>query len=170
MVVVANRMSSTTTTLPGTRTLSSSSFLVRTWTLWLRSILAAKKPPAFHREHELAALVDRLPAVLHQSDAFARGRGARLEHHAPVGEGVPGAHRLQPAHVVDAGRAQARRLVDVTLAHQAHAHRAGVPAAGDQAAEHGFFRQGRVDMERLRVVLPAESDDLLLGEGVPPEL
>jgi hypothetical protein len=42
MVVVANRMSSTTTTLPGTRTLSSSSFLVSTCTLWLRSMRAAK--------------------------------------------------------------------------------------------------------------------------------
>src|SRR4051812_20406075 len=36
MVDVANRTSSTTTTFPGRRTVSSSSFLVRTWTLWDR--------------------------------------------------------------------------------------------------------------------------------------
>ena len=73
IVVVAKRMSSTTTTLPGRRTLSSSSFLVRTWTLCFRSIFAAKHPPAFHGEHQLAALVDRFPAVLDQPDALARG-------------------------------------------------------------------------------------------------
>src|SRR5687768_864450 len=102
MVVVAKMMSSTTTTLPGTRTLSSSSFRVRTWTLCLSSILAAKHPPAFHGEHQLAALVDRFPAVLHQSNALAGRRSARFEHDAAVGDGVARAHRLEPADVVDA--------------------------------------------------------------------
>src|SRR5262245_64669790 len=100
MVVVANRMSSTTTTLPGRRTESSSSFLVSTWSLWLRSILAAKHPPAFHGEHELACLIHRFPAMLHQADAFARGGGARLHHEATVRERVARAHRLEPADAV----------------------------------------------------------------------
>src|SRR5688572_31595786 len=101
MVVVAKMMSSTTTTLPGMRTLSSSSFLVRTWTLCLSSILAAKHPPAFHGEHQLAALVDGLPAMLDQADAFARCRRARFEHDAAVGDGVARPHRLEigRAHV-----------------------------------------------------------------------
>src|SRR5262245_58353288 len=111
MVVVANRMSSTTTTLPGRRTESSSSFLVSTWSLWLRSILAAKHPPAFHGEHELARLVHRFPAMLDQPDALARGGSACLHHDAAVAERVAGAHRLEPANVVDARRAEARAAV-----------------------------------------------------------
>src|ERR1044072_2235256 len=53
MVVVANRMSRTMTTLPGMRTESSSSFLVRTWILWLRSILALIDGPKIRIECNL---------------------------------------------------------------------------------------------------------------------
>ena len=47
---------------------------------------------------------------------------------------------------------------------------AGVPAAGDQAAEDGLLRRLRVDVERLRVELARESDDLALGDGAAAEL
>src|SRR5688572_27478904 len=169
MVVVANRMSRTTTTLPGTRTLSSSSFLVRTWTLCCRSILAAKEPPAFHGQHQLAPLVHRFPAMLHQPDALARRGCPRFKHDAAIGERVARAHRLEPADAVDSRRAEARGLVDVGLAHEAHADRAGLPAAGDQAAKGAALRFFRIDMERLRVVLATEGDDLLLGKSVPAD-
>src|SRR5688572_26889460 len=151
IVVVANRMSSTITTLPGTRTESSSSFFVRTWILWFRSIFAAKEPPACHRQDQLAALVGGLEAVLHQPDALARIGGARFDHDAAVGERVADAHRPQPADIVDAGRAEAHGPVDVGLAHQSHAHCAGVPAAGDQAAERAVLRLFRIHMEWLRI-------------------
>src|SRR5688572_15423790 len=170
MVVVANRMSSTITTLPGTRTPSSSSFLVRTWTLWLRSIFAAKEPPAFHGEHQLAVLVHRLPAVLHQPDAFARGGRPRFNHGAAVGEGVARTHRLEPADAVDARRAEAGGLAQVAFHHQAHADRAGMPAARNQAAEHRFAGGRRVGMEWLRIELAAEGQDLLFRKAVAAHL
>src|SRR5688572_40091 len=139
MVVVANRMSSTTTTLPCTRTLSSSSLRVSTCTLWLSSSCAAtsaprsaaEHAPAFHRHHQLAILVYRFPAGLHKAYIRAACRGARLQHHAAVPDGVAGAHRLQPADVFQAGRAQALRAVDVALHGEPHADRAGMPAARD---------------------------------------
>src|SRR5688500_12586500 len=170
MVVVAKMMSSTTTTLPCTRTLSSSSLRVRTCTLCLSSMLAAKHPPAFHGEHQLAALVDRFPAVLDQPHALARRRRARLEQDADVNQRVAGPHRLEPADVVDARRAQAHRLVDVALDHQPHADRAGLPATRDQPAERALLGLFRVGMKRLRVVLLAEAHDLGLGKGMAPEL
>src|SRR5262245_8160704 len=159
MVVVAKMMSSTITTLPGTRTESSSSFLVSTWTLWLSSIralmrssfsrLAAEHAPALHGEHGLASLIHRLPAVLDQTDPVARDRGARLEHRARVGDRVARSHRLQPAYVLDAGRAQARGAAKIALHHQPHADGAGVPAARDQAAEQRVFGFGHINMEGL---------------------
>src|SRR5262245_17879163 len=170
MVVVAKMMSSTITTLPGTRTESSSSFLVSTWTLWLSSMraltrcsffgLAAEHAPALHGEHGLAGLVDRLPAVLDQTDTGAGDRSARLEHRARVGDGVARTHRLQPAYVFDAGRAQARGAAEIVLHHQPHADGAGVPAARDQAAEQRVPCFRRVNMEGLRIELAAEVDDL----------
>src|SRR5688572_11007705 len=181
MVVVANRMSSTTTTFPPTRTVSSSSFFVRTWILWLRSIcagmsrrsgrrLAAEHSPAFHAEHDLALLVERFPAVPDQPDARSARRGARLEHGAPVGEGIARANRLQPADVVDPRGAEARGAPDVALDHQTHADRAGVPAARDEATEGAARRRLGVGMERLRVELARESDDLRLREAVAPHV
>src|SRR5262245_19222853 len=104
MVVVANRMSSTITTLPGTRTLSSSSFFVRTWSLCVRLIFAAIEAPAFHGEDKLAVLIVRFPAVFHEPGVLARLRRPRLDDEAPVGDRVARAHRLQPADVFDARR------------------------------------------------------------------
>ena len=49
---------------------------------------------------------------------------------------------------------------------QFHLDRADVPAAGDDAAIGRTRRRLAVDMKRLRIVLRAERDDLLLGEGV----
>ena len=62
--------------------------------------------------------------------------------------------------------AQPSMRVDV----EAHPHRAGVPAARDQAAEDGLLRGLGVDVERLRVELPREVDDLVLGDGAAAEL
>src|SRR4030095_10449828 len=54
----------------------------------------------------------------------------------------------------------------------AHAHhdRAGVPAAGDQAAEDLWLRGLAIEVERLWVVLLGEGKDLLLGHRVAAEV
>jgi hypothetical protein len=40
-----------------------------------------------------------------------------------------------------------------------------VPAAGDQPAERRLFRRSRVDVERLRVELLGEREDVRLAHG-----
>src|SRR5207302_5433323 len=101
---------------------------------------------------------ESLPTVLHQPDARAGARSAGGEHGAPVDERVARAHRIRPANIVEPGRAQALAAIEVAVAHQAHADRAGVPAAGDQAAEKARLGGRRIDVERLRIEAPAEID------------
>ena len=62
--------------------------------------------------------------------------------------------------------AAAEQRVDV----EPHPHRAGVPAARDQAAEDRILRRLGVEVERLRVELACEGDDLVLADDLAPEL
>jgi hypothetical protein len=56
------------------------------------------------------------------------------------------------------------------LDEEPQAHRGGVPARRDQAAEMGARRRRLVEMERLGVELPCERLDLVRREGVAPDL
>ena len=53
-------------------------------------------------------------------------------------------------------------MLEQVIHHQAHHHAAGVPAAGDDALEDGFFCGRMVDVKRLRVEIRGEGDDFRL--------
>jgi len=130
--------------------------------------------------------VERGPVSRVLEAAFAAGerRAAAEEEEPQDGDGI--AHRQPRVAVevagedpaqrmlllpfIDARRAEAHRLVDVGIDHEAHADRAGLPAACDQPAERAGARLFGINMEGLGIVLPAEGDDLLLAEGMAPEL
>ena len=61
-------------------------------------------------------------------------------------------------------------MVDQRLDRHAHADRAGLPAARDDAAEEALARRLRVDVEGLRIVLARELDDLGFAERMAAEL
>jgi hypothetical protein len=138
-----------------------------------RTLRLADGPDEVHRNAiaklELAKLVGRDPGRPHHAPVGLRGRGLDLLRHIAQREGVAGAHRLQPAHAIQAGRTHARFLAAHPVQHHAHHHRAGMPAAGDHAAVDRFGRRFLVDVEGLRVELGGEGDDLVFAHGALAE-
>ena len=61
---------------------------------------------------------------------------------------VAGIDRLLPAQLLEAGRAEARRFEQVGVAHHAHRHRAGVPAARRRGGRRAKLRRRRRRDER----------------------
>ncbi len=118
----------------------------------------------------LPALVARHPGRKHHAPVRLRGRRLDLLRHVAQRERIAGAHRLQPAHAVQAGRTHARFLAAHPVQHHAHHHRAGMPAAGDHAAVDRFGRRFPVDMEGLRVELGGERNDLVFADGALAEV
>jgi hypothetical protein len=92
-------------------------------------------------------------------------RGAHVEHLDDALQGVAGAHRGQPAQLVEARRADARFGKDAALDEQPEAHRDRLEAAGDEPAVGRVGGGVGVEVEGLRVVAEGEVDDLGLGEG-----
>lgn len=88
---------------------------------------------------------------------------ARLLHRDPHGQRVAGAHRLQPAQLVEAGRSQARRRRQVVQRVQPHHQAAGVPAAGDEAAERPARSDRRIGVDRLRIEAAREFEHLFFA-------
>jgi hypothetical protein len=94
--------------------------------------------------------------------------GPRFEHDAAHVQGVAGAYRLDPADVLQAGRAEAGGVEQVGVAHHAHGQRTGMPAAGAEAAEQAVLAGFLGEVEGLRVELAGEVHDLLGADGDPP--
>src|SRR5712671_8006074 len=125
---------------------------------------------ALHVHDLLVLLVEHLPLVPHQADVRLALQHARLQHGEAHAQRVARAHRQDPADVLHSGRAGAGRIEQVCVAHHPHGEPAGLPAAGDQPAEHGLLRCLLVDVERLRIVLAREADDVLLRQRLSAEL
>ena len=73
----------------------------------------------------------------------------------------PGRKRRQPAHLVDAGRAERGGAADKAVEHHPHHDRAEMPARTGQALEHRLLRRLLVEMHRLRIELGGKGEDLL---------
>src|SRR5829696_4376537 len=122
-----------------------------------------------HRHHRDAVLIHHLGVDPDRAAVCVRRRRGRLEHRQPAGERVARPDRRQPAQLLDPRRAACGRAEHGVDVH-AHPDRPGLPAARDQPAEDGVLGRLRVDVERLRVPLPREVDDLVLGERAAAEL
>jgi hypothetical protein len=61
-------------------------------------------------------------------------------------------------------------MQQIGVAHHAHDHCAGVPAACDQAPVHRLPRRRRVDVKRLRIVLRGKGDDFVLPDALCADL
>src|SRR5262249_24195025 len=84
-------------------------------------------------------------------------------------DGVARAHRPEPADLVDPGRAHARHTMDEALDGETERHPDRLPATGDQSSVDRARGRGLVHVEGLRIVAPAEFDDLVTRERVRPE-
>src|SRR5256885_2077803 len=131
---------------------------------------AGEEARALHGQDRLAPLIDRLVTHAdHATVGFARRR-PDLEHLAARGDRVAGAYGLEPADLVDAGRAHARHAMDQALDGEPERDADRLPAARDQASVDRGRGSGLVHVEGLRVVLLPEGDDLVAREGVRAEL
>ena len=83
---------------------------------------------------------------------------------------VAGIDRLQPAQLLDAGRAKGRRLEQVAVAQHSHRHRAGVPAACGEAAEERRLGGSVVEMKGLGIEVAREREHGFAGDFVVAEL
>src|SRR5271170_5722584 len=79
---------------------------------------------------------------------------------------VAGAYRTRPAQILEADAENAAGRLEFAVDHQPHGHGGGVPAAGGEALKRRLARRRFVDMERLRIVLPREREDLVLVDAV----
>src|ERR1041385_6222941 len=115
-------------------------------------------------QHDLAVLVERLDPAPDEADGLAP-RGPGLEHLGAPAQGVPRPHRLEPAGGGETGGGGGGGLLALVGRHaRAHQDRAGVPAARDEPAEDGPAGRLGVGVERLRIVLAGEGEDLRLGD------
>ena len=85
-------------------------------------------------------------------------------------EAVAGAHRLEPAQLVDPGRAHRRGAIQQAVREQAHERAHGMPAARDQPAIDRSGGRLLVEVERLRIPVPGEGDDLVPTERAPAQM
>src|SRR5258707_14045063 len=68
----------------------------------------------------LAPLIPHLHYRADDPPVGLAARGGRLGHGEASGESVARAHRLEPAQLVDAGGAEARRVLEEAVAEEAH--------------------------------------------------
>src|ERR1051326_3231241 len=120
----------------------------------------AQQLVADQRQNGLAVLVHRGVLYLHDAAVRFRRRASRLEHLRDDVERVARTHRLEPAQLVDARRADAAVREHARLPEEAERERRGVKAARDQSAEHALRGGGDVDVEGLGIELQREVDDL----------
>src|SRR5215470_17457151 len=131
------------------------------------AVLTRSTPRQLHRregDHVLVALVpDPVPHPQHAAVGLGGG-GLLVDHLELAVERVAGPHRLEPAQLVEAGRAHAAGAEDAGLENHAESERQRLETAGDEPAVVARFRRLDVDVERLRVVAHGEIDDQALRE------
>src|SRR5262245_51847777 len=141
---------------------------------------AVDEQDAGEREDQLTRLVGAGVAGEHEALVGPALHRPRLDHLAGERDGVAGIDRPDPLELAEAGRRAgaadwlAARAHRFFLAHpvqhdQADAHRAGVPAGRNQAAEMRARRRRLVEMERLRIEGLSKYLDLFCRERVAAE-
>ncbi|KAI1691678.1 hypothetical protein Ddc_24087 [Ditylenchus destructor] len=116
-------------------------------------------------QHAFVVLVQHRPGPGDDAQVGARGRRARALHTGFQPQLVAGAHRRAPAHFAQAGRAEGFGIVQRRVHRHAHGQRAGVPAAGDEAAPAALGGALDVGVEPLGIVLAGELENLGFGDG-----
>src|SRR5579863_3781810 len=120
---------------------------------------AADQRHSLHAHDNFCVLIQNFGQGPHYA-AIRFGLGAlALENGGSQAQPVAGANRAQPAQLIDAGRSEARSLRQVVIDKHAHHQSAGVPAAGNEAAEGSARRGFGIDMKILRVEAFCELDD-----------
>ena len=80
-----------------------------------------------------------------------------------------GRKRRQPAHLVDAGRAERGGAADEAVEHHPHHDRAEMPARAGQPLEHRSAGGLLVEMHRLRVEFGGKGQDFLARDAARSE-
>jgi len=75
---------------------------------------------------------------------------------------------MAPADLVDARRAEGRRVGEKTVDERAHRERARMPTARDDSAVERLSGGRRIDVKGLRIELARKADDLFLVNGMMP--
>src|SRR5436305_13374442 len=120
------------------------------------------------RHRLLAAIVEHLPEKTDEAAVRLALRGAHSHHAAAHRQAVARPDRLEPLHLVDAGRAHRGGVEQQPVRDHAHHDAAGVPARRAEPAQHGVARGLLVEMHRLRIELRREADDLLARDTARP--
>ena len=127
---------------------------------WRRLIAAGEEARVALGHQQEASLVAGVDLDARQPHFRPRLGDARrgdaqfhIQHHARP-------HRLQPAGLVDARRAEALGVVQHRIAIEAHAHGAGEHARRRQPLRARGLRRLRIQMHGLRIEHPGEGDDL----------
>jgi hypothetical protein len=105
--------------------------------------------------------VEHLVPALHEAHAGPAAQRARLQHREAHAQLIARTHRQQPLQLLHARRTEAGRAMQIAVAHHAHRHRSGVPAAGNEAAEHRRPRRRLVEVEGLRIELRGKPHDVV---------
>src|SRR5258708_204090 len=111
---------------------------------------------------DFVALVEGQAACADDAELLARLGLAHADHFDLAADGVAGANGKRPAHLFDAGADHAAHDCD-RLHAEAHDDGSGEPARGGETLEEGVFAGGLIEVEGLRIVLPAELLDLFRG-------
>src|SRR3989442_8875108 len=127
------------------------------------------RPPAEHAEaahghDDLAVLVQDFGERAHHAAVRLAPRRHDLGDRETRPQRVARPHGLEPSDLVAAGRAERYRVLEERVPQQAHHDSDRLPAARDETAEHGALSRLLVGVERLRVVLAREGDDLVLRQ------
>ena len=119
---------------------------------WLVSQLASTSSRA----------VDQLHQHLGDADVRPRAQHPLLERREAQAHRFARPHGFQPAHLVDAGRAERGGAAEEAVDQHAHHDRAGMIARRAQPADDRRLGGLLVEMDRLGVVGPREGDDGVL--------
>src|SRR5690349_18996865 len=128
--------------------------------------LPAEHSKAADGHHRLAVLVEDLGQRAHDAAIGLAARRDDLGHGEARAQRVARPHGLEPADLVAARRAERCGLLEEAVPHEAHHDRDRLPAARDETAIDRALGRIFVGVERLRVVLPREPDDLVLRQRV----
>src|SRR5262249_34344163 len=130
----------------------------------------AEEVDARGRHHDLAALVQHFHQRADDAPVRLAAGGRRAGHGEPRGQRVARPHGLEPAELIDPGRAHARRVLEKAVVEEAHHHAPGHPPARDEPAVDAGLGRLLVRVEGLRIELAREGDHALLVHGAAAQL
>src|SRR5215472_8631853 len=120
--------------------------------------------------HRLVVLIVRGVAHPDHATVWPRFRRPHFEHFAHHVQFIAGADRARPAQFVETNAENAAGRFEFAFDNKPHAHRRGMPAARRQPGEGRLPRSALVEMERLRVVFPGKSENLVFVDALAAAL